>query len=202
MTNLRIKATDQTPKPMEYNRNIDLSQFHNLKNYETLITYSGPFDKFIIFQLGNKIKKLTKERPTISKKIFKIFIELAQNVAYYSAERSQISDEAHTGVGSLVIGDSDDYYVFATGNLVKTKNTGVLQKKCEIINSLDRHALRKFKRDQRNLIPGTNGGAHIGLIMIALITSKQLDIQFTKVDDIYSYFSIAVKIRKKEEDYD
>ena len=181
---------------MEHSEEVDLFEYHNVNNQEILISYKGPFDKYIISKLGKKVKNLTADNPVVSKKVFKIFIELAQNVSYYSSERSKLSDEKNTGVGSLIIGENDKHYIFATGNVIKNEEIEILSKKSEIINSLNRKDLRQYKRDQRNLINRTNGGANIGLIMTALITGKKLDAKFTEIDEKYSYFTITVRISK------
>ncbi len=80
-----------------------------------------------------------------------------------------------------------------TGNLVKTDDIITIIEKSEVINSLDREELREYKRQQRKLPPGKKGGAHIGLIQVALTSSNPLDIEVNPVDDKHSFFSIAVK---------
>jgi len=158
----------------------------------------GPFDKYVISRLGGKINILTNDNPKIGKKLFKIFIELAQNVSFYSEEkRTEIDAKRDIGVGSLVIGETVDSYIFATGNAINNELVPVLAQKCEIINTLDRNSLRKYKREQRNLIPGSNDGAHIGLIMVALITMRDLDVEFIPIDEYNSYFTVTVRVLKK-----
>ncbi len=74
----------------------------------------------------------------------------------------------------------------------------MLEKKCKIINSLDRKSLREFKIYQRNLIQGTNGGAHIGLIMVALTTRKKIELYTYSIENNNNFFSINVKVNKTE----
>lgn len=180
------------------NKNV-LSIFkqHNLTHHEILISYHGPFDSNIISQLGKKIRLLDESNPKLSEKIFKVFIELAQNVAFYSAERSNIGDEANTGVGSLVIGQTDEHILFATGNAVNKEDKKILDEKCLIINKLNRDELRQYKRDQRSLLPGTNGTANIGLIMVALLTRQKLDVEFFPYENKQEYFTVQVDIPRK-----
>ena len=58
-------------------------------------------------------------------------------------------------------------------------------------------SLREFKIYQRNLIPGTNGGAHIGLIMVSLTTRKKIDLDTYLIKMKDNFFSINVKMSKK-----
>ncbi len=173
--------------------NINLFDFHNLLNKNIQLSYKGPFDRHILYPLGNYIKK----NLTAGNRIFGIFIELAQNITYYSAETTDSVEDGKTyGVGTLVIGEYDDYYTFATGNAVKNDCIIPIIEKCEIINSLDREELRDYKRKQRRLPRGQKGGAHIGLIQVALTSMYPLDFQVTPIDESTSFFSIFVKIDK------
>lgn len=181
---------------MDISKQVNLFKFHNISDQEILISYKGPFDKYIIAKLGGKIKMLEDLKTKEGKKIFKIFIELAQNVSFYSAENSKLGEDKNTGVGSLLIGENPDHYIFATGNSVSEKDKTILEEKCKIINSLNREDLRKFKREQRTLLPGTKGGAHIGLVMVALITGRELEVEFVKINEKYYYFTITVSIEK------
>jgi hypothetical protein len=175
---------------------INLFDLHNFSNQKVLLTYKGPFDRQFIKDFGEKIKILTKGNPKESKKIFTLFIELTQNVANYSDEQNILAAEANTGVGTLIIGETDDKYIFGTGNVVANRNIATLQKKCDLINSLDREELQKYKFEQLNLIPGTNGRAHIGLVMVNLYTNQPLNLRISKINNSFSYFSIIVDIKK------
>jgi hypothetical protein len=178
--------------------NYNLFKYHNIAEQDILISYMGPFDKVVISKLGKKINILTDDMPKVGKKIFKIFIELAQNVSYYSEEKSKTGDQKENGIGSLIIGESTDQVLFSTGNPVSNDLVPILAKKADIINSLDRESLRKYKIEQRNLVPGSNDGAHIGLIMVALLTRKELDVQFLPYGEDRSYFVVTVKVGKDD----
>jgi len=96
----------------------------------------------------------------------------------------------------VLIGESEESYTFVTGNLVRNEDIISIIDKSEIINSLDREELREYKREQRKLPHGPKGGAHIGLIQVALTSDNPLDVEVTPIDDDHSFFSIAVKIDK------
>ncbi len=181
---------------MEANNYFDIKQTVFLEeqipaNSKILYQYEGVFSKEMIKEFLHQITLYTKNYPRSHKKIYYVFIELAQNVKKYSAWK-----EDNTGVGAFLLGETDNEFYFLIGNVVENGALQVLLKKCEIINSLDRESLRLFKRQQRNLIPGTNRGAHIGLIMVALTTKKPLDIRLKQLDADYSYFILNVTIEK------
>lgn len=168
------------------------------EDYKTVLEYEGVFSKPKIYEFAVMLNKLTMEYPAIQKKMFYVFIELAQNVSMYSDLKGEISNGKNTGKGAVIVGYTDKEYFFIIGNVVNNKALQVLIKKCEIINSLDKESLRLFKRQQRNLIPGTSGGAHIGLIMVALTTRKKLDIKIKPLGNDYSFFMIKVAISKSD----
>jgi len=178
------------------NEKFDLFSFHEKFNSNILLSYLGPFDKHILSGIGNYIKFIVSKNPTASKKIFKIFIELAQNIAYYSSERNTLSQESDIGIGTVVIEELVDYYLFATGNMVSKGDVEELVEKCDYINTLDRESLRQYKREQRNLPPGSKGCAHIGLITVALTSENPLEMQIKEMDEFNAFISIMVKIEK------
>jgi len=172
----------------------DLFKYHSLFNQNVQISYKGPFDSNVLSVLGNYIEFTIGKNPKASKKIFNIFIELAQNIAHYSAEKNLFGVDA--GVGSLVISEYPVFYGFSTGNIVKNEDIIVIIEKIELINSLDRDQLREYKRKQRNLPQREKGNANIGLIQVALTSANPLDIEVTLIDDKYSFFAITVKVDK------
>ncbi|MCK5535387.1 MAG: SiaB family protein kinase [Bacteroidales bacterium] len=172
-----------------------LYNYHKTFDKDILISFKGPFDKHILAIIGNYIEVILGRNPKAGKKIFKIFIELAQNIAYYSAEgKSNFNTES--GIGTLVIGEFDNHYSFVAGNVVKASDIVHIIEKSEIINSLDREGLRQYKREQRNLPQGERGSAHIGLIQVALTAASPLDIEVSPINEEYSFFTISVNVEK------
>jgi len=176
---------------------VDYSNFleEQIKKDQKIIeNYSGIFDQEIVKKYVFQLSKLSKGFIITQRRLFYVFVELGQNVGYYSDEKDETLGK---GKGNLIIYESDNQIGFIIGNVINNEAKNVLLKKCKIINSLDRDSLREFKRFQRNLIPGTNGGAHIGLIMVALTTRKNIDVNVLEIDDKYSFFSINVSVEKK-----
>ncbi len=175
---------------------MDILDFHRSLDRNIPLSYKGPIDDQILQAFGIYIEGLLKDSPKAGRKIFKVFVELAQNISYYSAEKSILPNNKEIGTGMVLINETKNNYTFMTGNLVKNEDIVSIIEKSEIINSLNREELREYKREQRKLPPGKKGGAHIGLIQVALTSANPLDIEVNPVDDDYSFFSIAVKIDK------
>jgi hypothetical protein len=173
-----------------------LFHYHQKSEDQRLVAFKGPFEPHIISAFGNFVLNYTDD----NKKLFKIFIELAQNVAFYSAEQSTIEDKT-VGIGSIALGSEkeifSDHYVLSIGNIIEKEDFDILNKKCQLINSLNREELREYKRQNRALLPGTKDNAHIGLIMCALMTNAPIEIIEEKIDEKLSFFTLNLIIDKQ-----
>ena len=181
---------------MEQNNKFNLVDYHFRSKHDVIVSYKGPFDKNAMSLIGNYIRGIISMNPRASKKVFKVFIELAQNIAQYSAEKNIIGDFIGAGVGSLVIVGFQDYFQIVTGNLIKNENLGPVIDKCELINTLDKEGLRKLKREQLKQNEYHRTGADIGLIQLAITSDNPLDIEVKPIDQKLSFFTIRVKIDK------
>jgi len=173
-------------------KQINLFDYHHIFQNEVLLSYKGPFDSIVLSVLAKYIELLVEKDANASRKMFKIFIELAQNISSYSSE-VRPSDGAK--IGQLAIGETPDHYSLVTGNLISNSDVVPVIEKCEIINSLDRDALRKYKVEQRNLATSMEH-SHIGLIQVALTASQPIDLEVVHIDDEFSFFTVSVKVNK------
>ena len=180
----------------EAKNKINLFEYHKIFDQDVVLSYKGPFESYILAILGNYIEVTLGHDKQASRKMFAIFIELAQNIALYSADGTDLKLKAISGIGTIAMGESDKYYTLATGNLVRTQDVIPVIEKCELINSLDRESLRKYKIEQRNLSLAKSDRSNIGLIQVALATSRPLDIEVIPIDKETSFFTISVKIDK------
>lgn len=166
------------------------------KDIKRLLGYDGPFFIHIITVFSKYIKILTRDYPDASKKIYKIFFELAQNITYYSAEINEINKDNRTGVGSFTLDEDKEHYIFATENKVLKEHGIILKNRCNYINSLDAKSLRNLKREQRVMSQGEKLGAHIGLMQSALMSNFALKVDIKKVNREFSMYKLTVVIDK------
>ncbi len=169
-----------------------IADFHD---ENVIIAYQGAFDNIILTILAQNIEdKLTDERTR--RKLFKIFLELAQNVSFYSAERKQTRIDPDLGMGIFIIKEYPNFFTIATGNLTKKTTALIIQQHIEKINSFDRGGLRKYKRERRSLPHGAKGGANIGLIQVALTSENDIEFKSVEIDSNNTFIAIATKINK------
>jgi len=183
------------PQCMETELNL-FDYYTFTSNKQVLISYKGPITDIIMAELSRDIRDKFADNPRASRKLFAIFMELAQNILYYSAEKKIISGRQDS-IGTILITEANEHYTFACGNLVENSYIQELVESCELINSMDRDALREYKREKRSgPAHERSKGAGIGLIHVALTSENPLRVQYTQVNETSTFFSLSVRVHK------
>ncbi len=164
---------------------------------KSLMIYKGAFTVNLISILGNQIRLLPEIDFRIVQKIFRIFMELTQNVSYYSAEVVNVKSGVSCGCGWVSVQDFDDYMKVTTGNRILPAHSEKLIQYCNEINSFDNEQLRKLKRDIRSQALERDTGAQIGLIQTSIISGNKLDIQIVSDQQQNDYFIISATTGKE-----
>ncbi len=177
-------------------KEFDFFEYHSkISRDNILISYKGPLTDILLSEFSRDIRKKLKEDPRSGKKVFSIFMELAQNVLFYSKEINHFGN--HDRVGTLVVVNEDTHYKVITGNLIYRKDMMKLIEKCETIKTLDRDALREYKRLLRNEDGESESkGAGIGLVQAALTSNNQLEAKMKEINEMYAFFIVLVNIEK------
>ncbi|NJL12250.1 MAG: hypothetical protein HC913_04105 [Microscillaceae bacterium] len=185
------------PQSQEFN----FFEYHSQISRENiLLSYKGPLTDVLLSEFSRDIRKKLLEDPGAGKKVFSIFMELAQNVLFYSKEVNHFGN--HDKVGTLVILHDDPFYRVITGNLIYCEDVSRLMDKFETIKNLDREALREYKRALRNNPNEQESrGAGIGLVQAALTSDNQIECKIKELNDDFAFFFVLVKITKKNKSY-
>lgn len=174
-------------------------EWYSIFNQPNIIFYyRGPISSIVLRDISKFIRDQFKDNPLIFRRIFAVYMELAQNILYYSAEKI-ISQHCQDSVGIIyLIQDNNDYYL-CCGNLIENEFLNTLYDSCDFINTLDRKNLRDYKREQRKAPPKERSkGAGIGLIQVALTSRNPIYFTHRKIDDGHSIFSLTIKINESE----
>jgi len=158
-----------------------------------VLMYHGTFTVNLISILGNHLRILLESDTRVIQRVFKIFIELAQNVCYYAADTSAIKNGTECGKGWVSVQDMGSFYLITTGNVLKPGDGEKLTQYCLEINGLEPEALKALKRDIRSQGMVRETGAHIGLIQISLLSGSKLF--HTILDDPRSGNSFIISAR-------
>lgn len=168
------------------------------KNYqeEKVLSFHGPLTISLLSFAGNYLKLIINTDQVLVSRLYKTFIELTQNVSYYSAEVKEIDKGIKSGIGWFLLNEYSKHFIFTTGNLIKKEDGYKLKRNCDEINSLNEEELRKLKRKTRGEAKIRDIGAHIGLIQTGLLSGHPLDFKISEVNSKHSYFTISVRLDK------
>lgn len=173
--------------------------FENRTYMKNVLSYHGPINIDLVSFMANYMKEVVNAEEGVVKRLFKVFIELTQNVSFYSAQTKKgikTADDVNRGVGWFLIDENELDFTIVTGNMIMAEHGHVLQKNCDEINMLEEEELRDLKRKTRSQAGIKDVGAHIGLIHTGLISGNPLNIEISPIDEFHSFFKISVKIDK------
>lgn len=162
-----------------------------------LLLYHGPINIDLVSFMSNYLKHNIKLHGIVLGRMYKVFIELIQNVSYYSARQQSKDRSFGSGIGLFRVDEYNTHYTIATGNLILKEHGPVLMKNISEINNMDEEALRELKRKTRSQASIRDIGAHIGLIQTGLITGNDLTLTIESYDDQHSFFTISAQVNKR-----
>ncbi|MBN2892557.1 MAG: SiaB family protein kinase [Bacteroidales bacterium] len=164
------------------------------------VSYSGAFDGAVLAAFAKRVETTLSDNPKLNKKIFKIFVELAQNIALYSSDKVVTEDQTNfNGYGIFIIKEYFDKFRLFAGNMAFKEDANIASEKCEKINSLSREELRQFKRDLRKQPSSQKGGGNIGLVQVVLTANNYIDHLLIEVDPSHSFLIFSVDISKLDD---
>ena len=175
-----------------------MDYYFDMGQQNIALYYKGPFDEDILAKISGHLRKKYPDYPKTSNRLFSIFIELAQNISYYSAEKNHFDEESGKyGIGTILVKDTDSMISFTCGNLVDNQSVNELISKCEQINKLNYQELKELRKEIRNAPRKENHkGGNIGLVQVALKSQNPLYARATPVDDKNSFFLLTTIIEK------
>lgn len=163
---------------------------------EVRLSYKGPINRRFITSFSNEIRFIFQEEIIVNRKLFAIFIELAQNLLFYSVETNCWRDKEK--VGTIVITEVNDTYKVYTGNLIEKTKTKQIVDSCEFLNSLTRDELRQQRIKIADSEPKTEDsqGAGIGLIKVALTSTKPIKTEVKEMNEIFDFLILSTNVDK------
>jgi len=165
-----------------------------LENKRFYMSFEGPFNMRIISSAGRYFIENLSDAYETRISLYRVFIEICQNVALYSAERFRQSNNNTLGIGKFVIEEKEDGYICSTSNVIQPEHQDKLCKYCEDLNNSNTDELINLKSTLRHQSSLVATGAHIGLISIKLYSKNRLNYYFQKSQN--TIFNISAFISK------
>jgi hypothetical protein len=163
------------------------------------ISYSGAFDGAVLSAFAKKVESDLTGNPKLNKKIFKIFVELAQNIALYSSDKIVTEDQSNfNGFGIFIIKEYINKFQLIAGNMAFKEDAKTAVSKCDKINAMSRSELREYKRKLRKKPASQKGGGNIGLVQIVLTANNYIEYKIIDVDNFHSFIIFSIEISKND----
>jgi hypothetical protein len=187
--------------------NFDLLQFRRkITENNIILLFEGRLSQGMLVVLVDMLKeKLSAAEETerdhrqyLVRKVYAIFVELAQNVQNHSCEKEKVGD-ASIGSGIILMRENADCFTIISGNALAVAEAHKLKDYCDYINGLNEDALKKlYKEKLRAARREGEKGAGIGLIEIKRKADSPLDAAIQALDEQTVFFTLSVNIGKGE----
>lgn len=180
---------------------MNAKEFREFQRYLTdkkfVFCYNGYLSQQIVHSMTDMLKqKMIETGPSIAPKILYIFVEQAQNIVRYSAQKIGEADRAsRLGYGSLAIGYENEKYFCMCGNLVENVQADSLASRLEPIRHMSKDELKAAYKQRLHEGPEEGSeGASLGFIEMARKSSEPIEFEFATVDDEHQFFYLKVYI--------
>ena len=166
--------------------------FHKLlEQRRTFFCYSGLLSEDVLSTFSGIVREQMSEMEDdteITKRVFGIFVEQAQNVIRYSKDRI-----AEGGTGTVAISRAEDGFLIEAINPMDHENAEGLQKNLNELKALDSKELRKaYKQRLREGPPEGSKGAGLGFIEMAR-KADRFEFDFVGSTELLFVFKVWIK---------
>lgn len=172
-----------------------IDYYQNARRSRIVLSFMGVVTQEIMVEYGKLLQQQENLSLNSRQILFGTFIELAQNIIRYSAERVGPPDQSR-GVGLVLVSEQDDTFTVSSGNLVTADAARELRAQLASLAGLGADELKQLARERRRAGPPAGSrGAGLGLIEITRRAACPPDFEFSSVDgDVF--FSLSVQISK------
>ena len=166
--------------------------FHKLlEQRRTFFCYSGLLSEDVLSTFSGIVREQMSEMEDdaeITKRVFGIFVEQAQNVIRYYKDRI-----AEGGTGTVAISRAEDGFLIEAINPMDHENAAGLQKNLDELKAMDSKELRKaYKQRLRDGPPEGSKGAGLGFIEMAR-KADRFEFDFVGSSELLFVFKVWIR---------
>lgn len=174
---------------------------HNSRK-EEILNYSGRLRYDTIGELINKLKNKVSSisiKLAVYKKLLLIMIESLENILKYNETFDSNSYIRTHFTQKFIIEKNNKKYFLTSTNVVLNSDIPKLKNKINQVNSLDSDGLKDLYKSTITDGQFTHkGGAGLGFIEMAKISTEKIQYNFETIDNKYSSYELTIVIN---EDY-
>ena len=177
---------------------------HEYRNMEDLINYAGPLKYDTIGHLIHELKDKVSDmglKLVLYKKILLVMIESLENILKYNEHFKEKTVLKKKYLPKFNLQRLDDRFILTSSNAVLNSDIPEITNKLTLINNLDSEGLKKLYKDTiTNGQFSHKGGAGLGFIEIAKISSEKIIFSFEPINKNLSYYMLQVVIEEDLQD--
>lgn len=181
--------------------NLDIRFIESILSNEVVVRgfpliYKGEMNhditKLFTAMAETKISHSKKDK-NLRMKVFHVMVECLQNISKHSDDFDD--PEVKIGNGMFIVGETEDSYYVITGNVIQKHRTENLKEHIERLNTMNKEELDVLhKKQMREGVLTTRGGAGLGLIDIVRKTGQKLEYNFLDLNNDQKFFVLKVDI--------
>ncbi len=162
--------------------------------------FSGPLSQDLLVEIGDTLRNKMKQEEASSStilKVFSMFVEQAQNIIHYSAEKIPLDrpDKTTLSSGIIVVGYEGQHYYVLCGNAIDNEVVGTLREQLTKLQQMNKDELKRYYKEQRKKdAHESSKGAGLGFIELARHSITPIEFNFQPVDNDFSFFSLKTAI--------
>ncbi|MBL8111709.1 MAG: SiaB family protein kinase [Acidobacteria bacterium] len=179
-------------------------QYTSMGREGVIFVFRGSMSQALLVKLGGMIREdlfIAPKKLSEIRGVFSVFVELAQNITRYSAEKiSEPEGGGAGGSGIVVVSESEDRYTVASGNKIDNSRLALMVERLKAMSGLPTDGLRKLYREQlKQAPPDGSVGAGLGLYDMAKTSGGGLTYRVHPIDEETSFIELFVDIKKETE---
>lgn len=165
-----------------------------------LIEYQGEINYSIISKILSDLKQWMDENNepvNTYKRLLTITDESLENISMYFDKNIQDVEMFRKYPPEYRLSVDPESYWITTRNILKTIDKQDLSKHIEKINIFSEDELKKlYKETISNGKLSDQGGAGLGLLIIAKSSCKKINYTFEQINQEFSFFTLIIEIKK------
>jgi hypothetical protein len=165
-----------------------------------LIGYQGEINYSIISKILTDLKRWMDENNepvNTYKRLLTITDESLENISMYFDKNIQDIETFRKFPPEYMLSVDSDSYWITTRNLLKTIDIPDLCKRIERINIYSENELKNlYKETISNGKLSDQGGAGLGLLIIAKSSCKKINYTFEQINQEFSFFTLIIEIKR------
>ena len=161
---------------------------HLAREQNVVFYYTGYFSQAIVSAMGDALRQRLNQLDASNvqrRKLFSVFIEMAQNVVHYSAEHLSDSDSDNHEIrrGALWVGEQDGRFYVVCANPVDRNQVGRIRDKLMPLLGMSNDDIKQlYKQKLRADNDAESKGAGLGFLTVARDASDPVEFDFIDED--------------------